>query len=685
MKMHQLTSRFILLLLFTLSAVSALPTPNTEAKNVVRENPLIQDAIPKFVSKGMENPGEDDEDTEVQAKVEEDEHRGEQVEEQDKDKDVNTIVLIVVNESGDEIKQEVDINAEEKSEEGPEGEGGRTDSENSGKINDDVGVTTENEDDEDRSEVDVAVVTNSEENEKEVEVVADVDADNDNNNEESKSEVKVVENSEVIVENNSEEGQSEGSSEVKVEVEVEVKAGKNKDEGGCEAGVGVIVEETEECCDETCDEKDECSAEYHPETEYALIISLRKRSIGSYIFRKNHEQEPIFNHEQEKARYDFKLEPVFKEEEEEEDVFFQSLPSESDRHSASVRFNHHKSNCYHYSYANHESHPQPHFEDGVPKRCTSPTEPLHQLHPPEEKPKSLRSGFRGASVNVTQSQIQPAEGPLPHTLVHPSPLPEVEIYPSLVPQVEIHPIDATKAEQLQEQEQQAGRFPHNTEHFVYKKRQWLEQGQEGMAISNSQSVGNTPRKRSAKPKRLPAHHVMEKHLKFAETSPHLLGVESVEQFRDIWQKNLPYPVDGSPMRVGGPIRKRSAGRESRIVEQRQRENELRQAYGKPTKTTVQRPDGNEKDIGLQEIKDEKKSLSELSNFGYKLGLGKTNEQIALEQEQELRQQTTQQQQKEAACNCDVCRGNAERKREKEQMRHGDSGLLVQLFPPQKQG
>ena len=309
-------------------------------------------------------------------------------------------------------------------------------------------------------------------------------------------------------------------------------------------------------------------------------------------------------------------------------------------------------------------------------------------------------------MNVTQSQVQPAEAPLPHTPVHPSPL----------PQVEIHPIDATKVEQEQEQEQNAELYhPYGTELLKQEQQQGdeqeqkqekqedslhilklqeleelenqrLEQEQEGGigAIVNSQSIENILGKRSAKPKRLPAYHVMEKHLKLAETSPHLLGVEGIDQFKDIWEKNLPYPIDGSPMRVGGPIRKRSAGRESRVVEQRQKENELRQAYGKPIKTNVQRPDDNEKIIGLQEIKDEKKSLSELSNIGYKLDLGKTDEQIAQEQEQELQQQITQQQQRKASCNCDVCCGNAEREREKEQMRHGDAGLLVQLFPSQKQ-
>jgi len=176
---------------------------------------------------------------------------------------------------------------------------------------------------------------------------------------------------------------------------------------------------------------------------------------------------------------------------------------------------------------------------------------------------------------------------------------------------------------------------------------------------------------------------MEKHLKLAETSPHLLGVEDVEQLKDIWEKNLPYPIDGSPMRVGGPIRKRAAGRESRVVEQRQKKDELRQACGKPINAAAQRPDDNERDIGLQEIKDEKKSLSELSNLGYRLDLGKTDEQIAIGQEQELQQQIMQQQQRVASCSCDVCRDNAERKREKEQMRHGDAGLLAQLFPSQK--
>ncbi|KAF8423264.1 hypothetical protein EV426DRAFT_710657 [Tirmania nivea] len=674
--MHQLTSRFILLLLFTLSAVGALPTPNPEAKNVVRENPLIQGAIPRFISKGAENPGEDDAGTGVQVKVEKDEHKEGQEEDEVGNDDSTTMVeLIVVNENDDDIKREVEIKAERKSEEGVGGEEGedsekgeeeKIDGENSRKIDVEVEVTIEN-DDEGKNEVEVAVDTNNEESEKEVEVVVDVDDDNDNS-EESRNEVEVVvENkSEVIVENKNEEGQNEGSSEIKVEVEV--KTDKNNDEGDCEgeAEVEVIVKEAEELYDEKRDGKDEGSP------------------------KQNHQKAPTHDYEQEEASYDFKLEPEF---EEEEAAFFQDLPSESDCHLASIRFNHHESNCYHYSYTNHESHPRAQFSQPE--------------NPPGEKPKSFCPGFRGVSVNVTKSQVQPAEGPLPHTLVHPSPL----------PQVEIHPIDVAKVEQLgqeqqrEEQEQkqeteedsphawklqdleqpenqqleqepkqspklarQAGRYPHNTEHSTHKQEQWLEQEQRGniVAIASSQGVKDILGKRSAEPKRLPAHHVMEKHFKLAETSPHLLGVEGVDQFKDIWEKNLPYPIDGSPMWVGGPIRKRSAGRESRVVEQRQKENELRQAYGKPTKTTVPRTD-NEKDIGLQEIKNEKKSLSELSNVGYKLDLGRTDEQTTLGQQQEL------QQQREASCNCDVCRGNAERKREKEQMRHGDAGLLGNCF------
>ncbi|KAF8431125.1 hypothetical protein BGX38DRAFT_1277416 [Terfezia claveryi] len=561
--MHQLTSGFILLLLFTLSAVSAHPTPNPDATNVVRENSLTQGAISKFVSKGPENPAEDgEEDIDVQLKVEEDEHK------------------------------------EEK------------------------------------------------ETEKEV---FNFGVDNDSN-EEGKNEVEVVvENSSgVDFENNYEEGQSEGSSEAKFEVGV--KADNNSDEGDSDGEVEVIVEKAEEPCDE-----DDSSA---PETE------------------KSYQKEPSYDYEQEEARHGFKFEfePEF---EEEEAIFFHHLPSESDRQPASVHLNRLESSCYHYFYAKHESYPRaqvPQPEDGLPKCLTRPTELLHQIFPQEEKPKSYRPGFRGVSVNVTQSQPQPAEAPLPHTLVHPSPL----------PQDEIHPIDATKAEQEQEQGKEE-ESPHAWElqELEQPENQQLEQGEGDIgAIVNSKSTENSFGKRSAEPKRLPAHHVMEKHLKLAEASPHLLGIESVDQFKDIWENNLPYPIDGSPMRVGGPIRKRSAGRESRIVEQRQKENELRQVYGKPIKVTAQRPEDKEKDIGLQEIKDEKNSLSELSNIGYKLNLGKTDEQIALEQEQEFQQQT--QQQHRESYNCDVCLGNAERKREKELMRHGDAGLLVQLFPSQRQ-
>ncbi|RPB24955.1 hypothetical protein L211DRAFT_867423 [Terfezia boudieri ATCC MYA-4762] len=566
--MPQLTFGFILLLLFTLSAVSAHPTPSPDAKNVVRENSLTQGAISKFASNGPENPAEDgEEDTDVQLKVEKDEHKEEQ--------------------------------------------------------------------------------------ETEGEQVVNFGVDNDSNKE-SKDEVKVVVeiNSEVDIENNNKEGQSKGSSEAKFEVGV--KADNNCDEGDSDGEVEVIVEEAEEPCDEERDGKDVCSA---PETE------------------KSYQREPSYEYEQEEARYGFKFEPEF---EEEEAIFFHHLPSESDRHPASVRFNRHESSCYQYFYAKHESYPRAQFpqpEDGLPKCLTRPTELLHQYSPQEEKPKSYRPGFRIVSVNVTQSQPQPAEAPLTHTLVHPSPL----------PQVEIHPIDATKAEQEQEQGKQEEN-PHACElqELEQPENQRLEQGEENIgAIVNSQSTENIFGKRSAEPKRLPAHHVMEKHLKLAEASPHLLGIEGVDQFKDIWENNLPYPIDGSPMRVGGPIRKRSAGRESRVVEQRQKENELRQAYGKPIKATAQRPEYKEKDIGLQEIKDEKNSLSELSKIGYKLDLGKTDEEIALEQEQELQQQITQQQHRES-CNSDACLGNAERKREKEHMRHGDAGLLVQLFPSQRQ-
>ena len=126
--MHQLTSRFILLLLFTLSAVSALPTPNPNSKDVVRENPVTQGAIPKFVSKETENPGENgEEDADAQVKVRESEHKGEQEVEGEEDDVVSAVVeLIVVNESDDGgIKQEAEIKAEKKFREGEEGEIGR--------------------------------------------------------------------------------------------------------------------------------------------------------------------------------------------------------------------------------------------------------------------------------------------------------------------------------------------------------------------------------------------------------------------------------------------------------------------------------------------------------------------------------------------------------------------------------
>jgi len=244
LKMHQLTSGFILLLLFTLSTVSSLPTLNPEAKDIVRENSLIQGAIPKFVSKGVVHGGEGgEESTEIQVKND----KEEQEEEGD---DASTMIgSIVANRNHDEIKPE------KKSWESPDrGKEEKTDGENNGEVNveDEVEVIIESQDDEDKSQL---------------EAIVDVDIGNDNS-EQGRNEV------EVDIENNNEESRGEGSSEVKVEARTDKHSGDGDGEGKAEAGA--IVEETEERCDGRHDGKDEFSAEYHPETKYALIISPRK-------------------------------------------------------------------------------------------------------------------------------------------------------------------------------------------------------------------------------------------------------------------------------------------------------------------------------------------------------------------------------------------------------------------------
>lgn len=191
------------------------------------------------------------------------------------------------------------------------------------------------------------------------------------------------------------------------------------------------------------------------------------------------------------------------------------------------------------------------------------------------------------------------------------------------------------------------------------------------------------KKRSAEPKRLPAHRVMEKHFKLAETSPELFGIEDLDELRGIWESNLPYPMDGSPATPGGPIiiNRRAAEKDSRIIEQRQKENEIRQTYGKPTKIAPIEKAHGEKDYDLKEVKKDKDYLSTLASLGYKLDYGKTDVLIITEQEQVL-----QEQEEEAVKtqSCSPCQGNIEKNRDKEAMRRGDGGIVQALFYPPRQ-
>jgi len=81
--------------------VSSLPTPNPEAKNIARENSLIQGAIPKFVSKGAVHSGEGgEESTDVQVKTDKEEQ------EEEKGDDASTMIgSIVANRHHDGIKK----------------------------------------------------------------------------------------------------------------------------------------------------------------------------------------------------------------------------------------------------------------------------------------------------------------------------------------------------------------------------------------------------------------------------------------------------------------------------------------------------------------------------------------------------------------------------------------------------
>lgn len=233
----------------------------------------------------------------------------------------------------------------------------------------------------------------------------------------------------------------------------------------------------------------------------------------------------------------------------------------------------------------------------------------------------------------------------------------------------------------QNQEQQANELlSQSAEHPQSEQEQEQEQAQEQLIdlLTLPYDEEWTLKKRSAEAKRLPAHYVLDKHLRLAETSPQLLGVDSAEQLREIWAKNLPYPHDGNPALPGGPIIKRSAGRESRVVELREKESGIRQTHGRPIKTRPVSFDVDEKDFDVRQVKNDIEVFSSLSNLGYTLDDKETDEQITETLQQQQPKQNNQQ-----PCQSDRCRGNAERNRDKDGMRRGDVGLVKALLQPNK--
>lgn len=181
---------------------------------------------------------------------------------------------------------------------------------------------------------------------------------------------------------------------------------------------------------------------------------------------------------------------------------------------------------------------------------------------------------------------------------------------------------------------------------------------------------------------------MYKHMKLAETSPHLLGVKSTDELSEIWAKNLPYPLDGNPTIPGrGHIDKRSPSRDSRIVEQRQKENEIREAYGKHTRPTSGRS-APVRGVDLEQCREDKNALTKELGIGYKLEVGQTEQEKVPEgsernEQQEINKQQERNEQQELPCGSQRCGDNIERNRDKEQMRVGDAGLLAQLFRSQQ--
>lgn len=211
-------------------------------------------------------------------------------------------------------------------------------------------------------------------------------------------------------------------------------------------------------------------------------------------------------------------------------------------------------------------------------------------------------------------------------------------------------------------------------HFDYSGSVALPQKPDNQVTSKTQEAKID--KRSAEPKRLPSHLVMYKHMKLAETSPHLLGVKSTEELSEIWAKNLPYPLDGNPTIPGrGHIDKRSTGSESRIVEQRQKENVLREVFGKHPKPTSRRLDP-ERNTDLEQCREDRNTLTKELGIDYKLKVGQS-------EQEKVPQSLEKNEQQKIPCGSQRCRDNTERNRDKEQMRVGDAGLLAQLFQPQQ--